>query len=60
MTSAWIGKEAKKVCSLMLLVFQSFWFERNNRVFHNKAKTEEELLDVIMVETERWKTVGFL
>ena len=59
-SSAWVGKEAKKVRFLMILAFRSIWLERNNWVFNNKLKTEERPFDEIKAKAERWKTLRFL
>ena len=43
----------------MPFVFHFIWLERNYRVFNKTTKLEERLLDEIMAELDKWKTVGF-
>ena len=54
------AKKVLKVRALILLAFHSIWLERNGRVFHNTTKSVERVLDEIMAEAERRKTVGFI
>jgi hypothetical protein len=57
--TAWPAKPARKICSILLLVFRSIWLERNCRIFRLKAHPIEKILDNIVEEAERWKVVGF-
>jgi hypothetical protein len=56
----WPAKPARKICSILLLVFRSIWLECNCRIFGLKAHPIELILDSIVEEAERWKTMGFL
>jgi hypothetical protein len=53
-------KLTRKICSILLLVFRSIWLERNSRIFKLKSHSIEFILDSIIEEAKRWKTVGFL
>jgi hypothetical protein len=50
---------APQVRSLFLLVLRKLWVKRNNRAFKCKSKMEALLLDSIIEEASRWKSVGF-
>ncbi|CAM0945663.1 unnamed protein product [Alopecurus aequalis] len=56
----WPRAQTPKVKALVLLVLRSIWIERNNRVFKDKSRPVAVLLDSLMAEAEKWKTVVFL
>jgi hypothetical protein len=45
---------------LFLLMLRPIWIERNDMIFRNKLKTEDQLLDTIGEEPNSWKLEGFL
>ena len=58
--SSWPARQATKVRALLLLVLRSIWLERNARIFRAKSRLAGKVLDSIVSEAERWKSVGFL
>jgi hypothetical protein len=56
----WPAKPARKICSILLLVFRSIWLERNCRIFKLKAHSIELILDSIFERPRGGKPWVFL
>jgi hypothetical protein len=56
----WSKTFAPKIQALILLIFWAIWLERHARVFRAQAKPVAFVLDVIMLEAERWDIVDLL
>ncbi|KQJ95784.1 hypothetical protein BRADI_3g18972v3, partial [Brachypodium distachyon] len=54
------GAARNKAGSIILLLLQEIWLERNSRIFRNLDSPVHILLDAIRFEVSRWKEVGLL
>ena len=50
--------ENKKLNSMVVLVAWTIWYERNSRVFDNKASSIDRILDKIKGDALNWSKAG--